>query len=67
MQSTIADNTTERSIRVNQYRNDTKRFNVHVDIHFQRIIDEYDFFNNCNVLIDDRVIAGSGFEQKTRP
>ena len=53
VQSTVADNTEKRSIRANQYRNDTKRFNVHVDIHFERIINEYDFFSNCNVLIDE--------------
>ena len=53
IQSTVADNTKKRSVRVNQYRNDTKRSNVHVDIHFERIIAEYDFFSNYNVLIGE--------------
>ena len=53
IQSTAADNSKERSVRVNQYRNDTRRFNVHADVHFDRIIAEYDFFSHCNVLIGE--------------
>ena len=53
IQSTVADNTEERSARVNQYRNDTKRLNVHAGIHFERIIAEYDLFSNYNVLIGE--------------
>ena len=49
----FADNTAERSVRANQYRNDTKRLNVHADIHFDRIIAEYDLLNHCNVLINE--------------
>ena len=48
IQPTVVDNTLERSTRVNQYRNDTKRFNVHADIHFERIIAEYGLLNHCN-------------------
>lgn len=53
IQLTVVDNTEKWSICVNQYRNDTKRSNVHAGVHFERIIDEYDFFSNCNVLIDE--------------
>ena len=52
-QPTVVDNTEKRSVRANQYRNDTKRSNVHTGLHFERIIAEYDLLSHCNVLIDE--------------
>ena len=37
---------------MNQYRNDTKRFNVYADINFDCIIVEYNLLNHFNVLIN---------------
>ena len=52
-QSTASDKQEERSDRAEQYRNDTKRSNVHAALHYDFIIVEYGLTSHCNVLIDE--------------
>lgn len=41
-----------RFSRAKQYRNDRKRFNVYVVLHYESIAMKYDLTSYCNVLID---------------
>ena len=52
-QSTISEKQDERSARAAQYRNDKKRSNVHANLYYDMMNDEYELSSHCNILIDE--------------